>query len=77
MQIELQSGVTQIDVEHTLQGLHFDLLIAVEPADTTAGVVLSRERAIWATAVRNSPHTKSPLPLALLREGTLLRFWAL
>jgi DNA-binding transcriptional LysR family regulator len=77
VQIQLQSGVSQTDVVQTLGGVNLDLMIAVEPAGTTSGLVLSRERAIWATSATRTPHLKTPLPLALLREGTLLRFWAL
>ena len=76
VQIQLQSGVSQQEVLQTLGGVNLDLMIALEPADSTAGLVLTRERAIWATSARHKTHLKTPLPLALLREGSLLRFWA-
>ena len=77
VQIELQSGVRQQEVIETLNGSTFDLMIALEPAGTTSGQVLRRERAIWAISVDHAPQHRAPLPLALLQEGSLLRFWAL
>lgn len=77
VQIQLQSGVSQQDVVETIGGVNLDLMIAIEPAGTTSGLVLRRERAIWATSSTHETHLKIPLPLALLREGSLLRFWAL
>jgi DNA-binding transcriptional LysR family regulator len=77
IQIQLQSGVTQHDVAETLQGVNFDLMIALEPAGTSSGLVLLRERAVWAVSATHKPHLRSPVPLALLREGTLLRQWAI
>jgi DNA-binding transcriptional LysR family regulator len=77
IQIQLQSGVSQHEIADTLQGVHFDLMIALEPAGASAGLVLLRERAVWATSSRHDIHLQNPVPLALLREGSLLRFWAL
>jgi DNA-binding transcriptional LysR family regulator len=77
VQIQLQSGVRQQEVGETLGGANLDLMIALEPAGITSGMVLQRERAVWATSANNSPHLRVPLPLALLREGSLLRSWAL
>ena len=77
VQIQLQSGVLQHEVLETLGGVNFDLIIALEPAGTTSGVLLQRERAIWATSATHETHLKTPLPLAMLREGSLLRFWAI
>jgi DNA-binding transcriptional LysR family regulator len=77
VQIELQSGVSQQEVRDTLGGVNLDLMIALEPAGSSSGLILRRERAIWATSARHETHLKKPLPLALLREGSLLRFWAL
>jgi DNA-binding transcriptional LysR family regulator len=76
VQIRLQTGVTQSDVLETLDGVNFDMMIALEPAGTASGLVLGRERAIWARSSTHQPHLRTPLPLALLPEGTLLRSWA-
>ena len=59
VQIQLQSGVSQQEVLQTLGGVN-DLMIALEPADSTAGLVPTRERAIWATSVRHKTHLKTP-----------------
>ena len=77
VQIQLQSGVTQHDVLETLGGLNFDLMIAIEPTGSSSGLVLQHERAIWAVSSTHRPHLRSPTPVALLREGTLLRQWAI
>ena len=77
VQIQMQSGVPQRDVSETIGGINFDLMIALEPADTTSGLVLRRERAIWAASSAHGAHLKTPLPLALLQDGSLLRFWAI
>lgn len=76
-QIELQSGVRPHEVLDTLNGLNLDLMIALEPTGSASGVVLRTERAVWATSASHAPHTKDPLPVALLKDGSLLRFWAL
>lgn len=77
VQVQLQSGVRPHEVSETLDGLNFDLMIALEPAGSSSGLVLRRERAVWAMSANHEPHRKEPLPLALLHEGSLLRSWAL
>lgn len=76
-QVQLQSGVRPHEIAETLNGLNLDLMIALEPSGSAAGVVLSTERAVWAASAEHEPHRKNPLPVALLRDGSLLRFWAL
>ena len=77
VQVQLQSGVRPYEIAETLDGINLDLMIALEPADSASGLVLRRERAVWATSVDRRPELRDPLPLALLHEGSLLRAWAL
>lgn len=77
VQVQLQSGVRPHEVLETLSGVNLDLMIALEPAGTAHGIVIGTERAVWATSVQHDPHTRTPLPLALLHNVSLLRSWAL
>ena len=43
----------------------------------TTGTVIERERAIWVGSARHQTHLVTPVPLAVLPEGSLLRRWAI
>ncbi|HXP95714.1 MAG TPA: LysR substrate-binding domain-containing protein [Telmatospirillum sp.] len=74
VRIEVLPGVS---FREAAFGADLDLVIALEPAGTTAGTVLVRERAVWVTSARHQTHRAEPLPLAVLPEGSLLRKWAI
>lgn len=74
VRIELLAGVSFREAPF---GTDLDLSIALEPAGTTTGTVLDRERAIWVTSTGHRIHTLTPVTLAVLPEGSLLRRWAI
>jgi DNA-binding transcriptional LysR family regulator len=73
VRIEVLAGTSFREVPF---GPGLDLAIALEPAGTTVGAVIVRERAVWATSRHHDAHARSPLPVAVLPEGSLLRKWA-
>lgn len=74
VRIELLAGVSFREAPF---GTDLDLAIALEPAGTTTGTVLDRERAIWVTSAEHYIHMATPVTLAVLPEGSLLRKWAI
>lgn len=74
VRIELLAGTSFREAPF---GTELDLAIALEPAGTTNGTVLERDRAIWVSSARHQAHTVSPVALAVLPEGSLLRQWAI
>ena len=74
VRIELLAGVSFREAPF---GTDLDLAIALEPAGTTTGTVLERDRAVWVSSARHRIHTVSPVALAVLPEGSLLRQWAI
>jgi DNA-binding transcriptional LysR family regulator len=74
-QIELQTGMVS-EMERKL-GSSFDLVIGIQRAGGHHADVLSREKVLWVTSAKRTPHLQQPLPLALLPVGTLFRDWAI
>ncbi len=74
VRIELLAGVSFREAPF---GTELDLAIALEPAGMTTGTVLERDRAVWVTSARHQTHAVTPVPLAVLPEGSLLRKWAI
>jgi DNA-binding transcriptional LysR family regulator len=74
VRIEVLAGVSFREAPF---GSELDLAIALEPAGTTTGTVIERERAIWVGSTRHEVHAVTPVPLAVLPEGSLLRQWAI
>jgi DNA-binding transcriptional LysR family regulator len=72
--IDLEVGVAQ-DMQRKL-GPAFDLTINAFQGGEGNGVLLRKDRVVWATSRRAAPHGKKPVPLALLPQGSLLRRWA-
>lgn len=73
--IELYGGMPSAML--TRIGTHFDIVIAMEPAGTSQGLVLRREPVVWATSFEHDQHLRSPLPLALAPPGAMFRHWAI
>lgn len=74
VRIEILAGVSFREAPF---GTELDLAIALEPAGTTTGTVIARERAVWVGSARHQTHAVAPAPLAVLPEGSLLRKWAI
>jgi DNA-binding transcriptional LysR family regulator len=74
IRIEILAGASY---SATKLGKVYDLILALEPAGTTSGFVLARERAVWITSNRHQPHLLDPLPVAVLPEGSLTGRWTL
>lgn len=77
VQIEVHTGVAS-EMDHKL-GSTYDLIINLYPVDEgdDQGVLIARQQPLWVTSVRRSPHGRTPLPLALLPNGSLFRRFAL
>jgi DNA-binding transcriptional LysR family regulator len=73
--VELETGLTA----HMLPrlGTDYDLVLAMHPAGTGGGLVLRRDRPVWAAPRSSRIHKQSPLPLALYPSGCLFRRWAI
>lgn len=72
VRIEVETGVTQQTRDRL--GLDLDLLVTLYAHDARpVGTVLQRDPVVWATARRQSPHRRSPLPVALGIQGGVLR----
>ena len=54
-------------------GAEVDLLIGMSRRDERRGVVLRTDEVVWATSLENSPHQRTPLPLALSAPGAMFR----
>lgn len=74
VRIEVLAGVSFREAPF---GTELDLAIALEPAGTTTGTILERDRAIWVSSAQHATHTVSPVALAVLPEGSLLRKWTI
>lgn len=75
VQIEVHTGVAA-DMERKL-GSTFDLTINLHVPGTGDGILIDSQEPLWVTSVRNSPHMREPLPLALMPQGSLFRRLAL
>lgn len=73
--VELYGGMPSTML--TRIGTHFDIVIAMEPAGTSQGLVLRREPVVWTTSSEHDQHLRSPLPLALAPPGGMFRHWAI
>lgn len=73
VQVEVHTGVAA-DINKKL-GSAYDMTLNIYPPGTTRGVLLRREPLVWVTSAHDSPHLRTPLPLALLPSGSLLRSW--
>ena len=74
VEIEMETGLTSGMVDRV--GSDFDLVIAMHAAGEKSGLLLGREKAVWAgSALLDS--TADPLPVALYPPGCLFRQWAL
>jgi DNA-binding transcriptional LysR family regulator len=74
VQVELHTGLTAHLLERL--GADYDLVLAMHPVGTNRGLVLRRDRPIWATSADADVHSANPLPLALYPNGCLFRRWA-
>lgn len=72
--IDLEVGVAD-EMQRKL-GPAFDLTINAFQSGEGNGVLLRKDRVVWATSTSAAPHRKQPVPLALLPQGSLLRRWA-
>ena len=75
VQIEMHTGVAA-DMEKRL-GSTFDLAINIHETGKGRGTLLRRAQACWVTSLHHSPHRQTPVPLALLPQGSLMRTWAI
>ncbi|MFM9925684.1 LysR substrate-binding domain-containing protein [Variovorax sp. H27-G14] len=72
--IDLQVGVAE-QMQRKL-GPAFDLTINAFQGGQGHGILLRKDQAVWATSMQAAAHGKTPVPLALLPQGSLLRRWA-
>lgn len=72
--IDLQVGIAG-EMQRKL-GTEFDITINAFQSGQGHGVLLRRDPVVWAVSRRADPHRKTPLPLAVLPSGSLLRRWA-
>jgi len=72
--IDMEVGVAD-EMQRKL-GRSYDLIINAFPGGSGRGVLLRRDAVVWAVSRNASPHERTPLPLALLPQGSLLRKWA-
>lgn len=69
----------QLDVADEIQrrlGSTLDLAINAFQEGAGNGVLLRKDRVVWAASTHSSAQQKQPIPLALLPQGSLLRRWA-
>jgi DNA-binding transcriptional LysR family regulator len=71
VQIEVQSD-TWAAMRAAL-GAEIDLLIGMSLQDEDRGVILRTDEVVWGTSRENSPHQRTPLPLALSAPGAMFR----
>lgn len=72
--IDMEVGVAD-EMQRKL-GRSYDLIINAFPGGAGRGVLLRRDAAVWAVSTRANPHQRTPIPLAVLPQGSLLRRWA-
>ncbi|WP_232287710.1 LysR substrate-binding domain-containing protein [Verminephrobacter eiseniae] len=72
--IDLEVGVAE-EMQRKL-GPAFDLTINAFQGGEGNGVLLRKDPVVWAMSHRARPHLKTPIPLAVLPQGSLLRRWA-
>lgn len=72
--IDLQVGVAG-DMQRKL-GTAFDLTINAFEGGQGHGVLLRRDPVQWTVSRQADPHRRTPVPLAVLPQGSLLRRWA-
>jgi DNA-binding transcriptional LysR family regulator len=75
IRIEMETGLTATMKERL--GKDFDLVIAMHPEGQSAGELLRKERAVWATSASHAVEKQTPLPVALYPQGCLFRKWAM
>jgi DNA-binding transcriptional LysR family regulator len=75
VRIEMESGLTSRMVGRV--GRDFDIVIAMHATGETSGVLLGREKAVWAAGPQFDARGIDPLPVALYPPGCLFRKWAL
>jgi DNA-binding transcriptional LysR family regulator len=79
--LQMETGLTSGMVART--GKTYDIVIAMHPRgavlgrNATPGVLLRRERAVWAGSPELALRDLDPLPVALYPNGCLFRQWAL
>ncbi|WP_341667464.1 LysR substrate-binding domain-containing protein [Alcaligenes sp. SDU_A2] len=74
IQSDLEVGIAQ-DMHREL-GSKFDITINAYRPGETQGILLRRDPVVWAIAEHARPHLNTPVPLATLPRGSLLRQWA-
>lgn len=72
--IDLEVGIAD-EMQRKL-GPAFDLTINAFQGGEGNGVLLRKDPVVWAVSKKAAPHSKQPVPLALLPKGSLLRRWA-
>lgn len=75
VQVEMETGLTSRMVERL--GTDFDIVIAMHATGETSGIVLGREKAVWAGSAHRNCSALDPLPVALYPSGCLFRKWAI
>lgn len=74
VRLDMETGYTRPMLDRL--GRDFDLLIAMHARDEPGGLLLCRERAVWATGTDPALLRERPLAVALNGEGCLFRAWA-
>lgn len=75
IQVEMETGLTSGMVDRV--GSDFDIVIAMHPVGDRKGILLGRDRAVWAASDLLDIKACDPLPIALYPSGCLFRKWAL
>lgn len=71
VELEVQCGLS-VDLVQEVQAGVLDLAITTRQPNSPGGEVLRREPMVWVAAAGYDTHHRSPLPLAVSREGVCL-----
>ena len=72
--IDMEVGVAD-EMQRKL-GRSYDLIINAFSHGAGQGVLLRQDAAVWAVSRQANPGNRTPIPLAVLPQGSLLRKWA-
>lgn len=72
--IEMEVGVAD-EMQRKL-GRSYDLIINAFSSGAGQGVLLRKDAVVWAVSKQANPWERTPIPLAVLPQGSLLRKWA-
>lgn len=75
VRIAIETGLTATMIDRLASD--FDLVVAMHPQGEGGGLLLRRERSVWAASATHATEKLDPLPVALYPPGCLVRQWAI